>query len=248
MAFLKTRVGTFYDKEILKYPTGLEATRNIVIDSTLVPVDASSGRYVLQAGQLMVTAAGVAGTSEIDQLTVTATGGSFDVFVPANEFQAGGGETVTIPLAGITAQKIQDALTALPNVSADGVVVTGPASNVYTLTWGGRMAKTPIVLTVDASAATGGTASIARGTPGVSATASAVGAKVGPAAASGVSTASMVGILTHTVEFFYPVEANVTDEPAAVYFHQCIFDTTKLLAVSGNLANTQAAFPTCLFQ
>lgn len=132
MAFNKSRVGTFYDKEILKYVTGLEATQNIVIDGTTVPVDSTSGRYVMQAG------------------------------------------------------------TVVAKISAS--------------------------------------------------------TKVQPAAASGVSASDIVGILTHTVEFFYPVETNVTDEPAAVYFHECIFDITKLVNYSGNASAVQTALKTCLFQ
>ncbi len=130
MAWRKLRSATFYDKEILKYLTGLEAIKNAVIDSTQVTVNTDS-RYVLEAGQVLVT-----------------------------------------------------------------------------------------------------------GTGGL----------VKPAAATGVLAADVIGILTHTVEFFYPVQAGVTDEPAAAYFHQCVFDTTKLLGYSGNAAAIKSALPTCLFQ
>lgn len=131
MAWRKRRTATFRDKEILKYPTGLEATKNIVIDSTTVTASADS-RYILEAG------------------------------------------TVICKIAAST--------------------------------------------------------------------------KVRAAAASGELQADIVGILTHTVEFFYPTEANVTDEPAAVFFHSAIFDTTKLVNYSSNAAAVKGALPTCLFE
>ena len=131
MAFLKRRVATFYDKEILKHFTGLEAIRNVVIDSTQVAVDPTSGRYVLEAGTVLVKQG-------------------------AN--------------------------------------------------------------------------------------------KVKPAPSSGAAQADIVGILSHTVEFFYPPEANVTDEPAAAIFHGAVFDIPKLVNYSGNAAAVKAALPTCLFE
>jgi hypothetical protein len=130
MAWGKKRTATFHDKEILKYLTGLEAIKNVVLDSTQVTVGADA-RYVLEAGTVLVTGAG-------------------------------------------------------------GLVK--------------------------------------------------------PAPASGVLAADVIGILTHTIEFFYPVEAGVTDEPAAAYFHECVFDSSKLIGYSGNAAAIKAALPTCLFQ
>jgi hypothetical protein len=248
MAFLKTRIGTFYDKEILKYVTGIEATRNVVIDSTLVPVDSSSGRYILQAGQLLVNASGVSGTSEVDTITISnGATGQFGVIMPPPPGAAGGPqESVQIPLAGITAAEIQNALQNLPNVGGGDVTVTGTANTgPFTLTFGGQLAGQPIVASIDSSGVTAGTVTLARTTPGVLSTGT---GKVGPAATSGVTANQIVGILTHTVEFYYPVEADVTDEPAAVYFHECVFDTSKLLSVSGNLSAVQTALPTCLFQ
>jgi len=51
------RDAVFYEKEILVYPTGMEAARNIVIDATKVPLVLDSDgnpRYVVEAGTLMV--------------------------------------------------------------------------------------------------------------------------------------------------------------------------------------------------
>lgn len=131
MPWRKQRVATFYDKEILKYFTGGEVTRNIVIDGTTVAVGAD-GRYVLEAGTVM--------------------------------------------------SKIASS------------------------------------------------------------------SKVKPAPATGLLQADVHGILTHTLEFYYPPEAGVTDEPAAVYFFDAIFDTTKLVNYSANAAAVIAALPHCKFE
>lgn len=129
MAFLKKRVATFYDKEILLSATGLEAIRSVVIDSTEVAVNATSGRYVLEAGTVLVKQG-------------------------AN--------------------------------------------------------------------------------------------KVKPAG-SGISAGNVIGILANTVEFFYPTEAEITDEPAAAFFHGCQFDTAQLIGYTGNEAAIKSALPTCRF-
>jgi hypothetical protein len=52
-----SRSAVFYEKEILVYPTGMEAARNIVIDGTKVPkvTDADGNpRYVVEAGTVIV--------------------------------------------------------------------------------------------------------------------------------------------------------------------------------------------------
>lgn len=48
-----TRTAAFYDKEILVYFTGTEAIKNGVIDAEQVSAN-GDGRYVVQAGQVMV--------------------------------------------------------------------------------------------------------------------------------------------------------------------------------------------------
>lgn len=57
MPWNTSRSAVFYEKEILVYPTGMEAARNIVIDATKVPkvLDADGNpRYVVEAGTLIV--------------------------------------------------------------------------------------------------------------------------------------------------------------------------------------------------
>lgn len=257
-AFLKTRVGTFYDKEILKYVTGIEATRNIVIDGTTVPVDSSSGRYVLQAGTLMVSNAGQSAQSTIQQVSVPsdATSGSYQLIVPAGATPGGaGGPGVTAPLAfGHSAADLQNALAALPDIGGGNVTVTEaagnpatPTPNVFTVTFVGALLGGVIPQLQVINSTVNGTGAVTTAVTQAG-QASIATAKAAPAASSGVSAGNILGILTHTVEFFYPPEPNVTDEPAATYFHLCVFDSTKLINVSGNLAAAKAAMPTCLFQ
>lgn len=50
-----SRTGAFYDKEILKYPVGLEAVKNVVLDATAVTANAD-GRLVVEAGTVLVDA------------------------------------------------------------------------------------------------------------------------------------------------------------------------------------------------
>lgn len=254
-AFLKTRVGTFYDKEILKYVTGIEATRNIVIDGTTVPVDSSSGRYVLQAGTLMVQNAGLSAQNGVQTVTIPddASTGAFQLVVPSSITPGGaGGPSVTVPINyNTSAADLQAALEGTPEIGPGNVAVTGlvhtAPSNIYTLTFQGRLAGAAIPQLQVVNSTVNGT-----GAPGTTVTTAgrsliATG-KASPAATSGVSSGNILGILTHTVEFFYPPEPNVTDEPAATYFHLCVFDTTKLINVSGNLSACQTAMPTCRFE
>jgi hypothetical protein len=70
---------------------------------------------------------------------------------------------------------------------------------------------------------------------------------VAPAAASGVLAADVVGILKFTLEFFYPVAAGQTDEPAGLYFEGVFFDTTKLVGYSGNATAVKTGLPLCQF-
>lgn len=257
MAFLKTRVATFYDKEILKYVTGIEATKNVVIDSTSVPVDSSSGRYVLQAGTLLVKAS-LNSPANASQ-TVGVVFGSAGEYKLRMQEPAGGaggtGVTSVINAATTTAAELQTKLEELPEVGAGNVAVTlavgkasGPAEpRQYTITFQGRLAQLP-VSPLEAVESTVNNSGVTVATVAAGLTSTGPVGKVAPAASSGVSASNIVGILTHTVEFFYPVEPDITDEPAAAYFHLCIFDSTKLINVEGNLAEVQKALPTCKFE
>lgn len=66
--------------------------------------------------------------------------------------------------------------------------------------------------------------------------------KVKPAAASGIVAADVAGIVMHTTEFWPDAtEANKDDAAIALYTKNCHFDTTKLLAYSGNAAQVKLA-------
>lgn len=127
---IASRKAAFYEKEILKYFTGTEAVKNVVIDATKVEANAD-GRYIVQAGQV---------------------------------------------LQAISESKL-----------------------------------------------------------------------VKPAAASGVAAADVVGIMAHTVEFF-GIGDHDYDEPAAAFFWNAIFDTTKLLSYAENAANVKTALSSCRFE
>jgi hypothetical protein len=50
---LANREAAYYNKEILKYPTGFEAIKNVVIDATEISLNADD-RYVIESGTVLV--------------------------------------------------------------------------------------------------------------------------------------------------------------------------------------------------
>jgi hypothetical protein len=71
--------------------------------------------------------------------------------------------------------------------------------------------------------------------------------KVAPAAERDLLEADVVGILAHTIEFFGVDDADY-DEPAAAFFWNAIFDTTKLISYTDNATNVKAALSSCRFE
>jgi len=54
MAFIVKRTAQFYDKEVLKYPTGLEAIKSVVLDATTFAQNSdSNARTVVPAGTIL---------------------------------------------------------------------------------------------------------------------------------------------------------------------------------------------------
>lgn len=47
------RTAQFYDKEVLKYPTGLDAIKSVVLDATSFAVTTTGDRYVVPAGTIL---------------------------------------------------------------------------------------------------------------------------------------------------------------------------------------------------
>lgn len=133
----------------------------ITLDADLVQAD-ENGDKILKAGTFVtpVAATGKYGpyggtTNEVQTATVTGdpTGGTFTLTF--------GGETTAALDFDASAQEVEDALVALPNVDEGDVEVT-KASNVYTITFGGEYGTENVpALTADGSGLTGGT------TPGV---------------------------------------------------------------------------------
>ncbi len=74
----------------------------------------------------------------------------------------------------------------------------------------------------------------------------AINGKVRPADGDDAQ-AEIAGILTHTVEFFYPNSDSKTDEPAAVYFVDAHFSIPKLVGYTPIAAAVKAALPSCRF-
>lgn len=128
-------------------------------------------------GAVRVVANGAAsgGTNEQQTITIDATGGTFTVTYD--------GQTTGAVAYNAAAGTLEDALEALSNLAPGDVEVT-KAGSVFTLTFGGTLAKTNVAaVTTNAASLTGGasTATVATSTPGAAgATSIAVDALSGP--------------------------------------------------------------------
>lgn len=104
----------------------------------------------------------VEGTDEVQEVAITATGGTFTLTF---------GAQTTDPIAyNAAAATVQSALAALSTIGAGNVTVSGSAGGPYTVTFGGTLGSTNVaLLTGDATSLTGDGAAIAISvvTPGV---------------------------------------------------------------------------------
>lgn len=57
MPFNIERSAQFYDKEVLKFPTGLDAIKSVVIDATMFAQSTSEERTVVEAGTILMLSA-----------------------------------------------------------------------------------------------------------------------------------------------------------------------------------------------
>jgi hypothetical protein len=81
------------------------------------------------------------------------------------------GQTTSALAYNTTSTALQAALQALPAIGSGNVTVTGPSSQVYTITFAGALAGTPVgVLTAAATGLTGGALAITQTTAGQTAT------------------------------------------------------------------------------
>lgn len=106
-----------------------------------------------------------ASANDVQTVTVGATGGTYKLKV---EYPVGNIQTTAALAFGASNATIQSALQALSNVGSGNAVVTG--TGPFTVTFQGNLAALPIpVMTVDNTAATGGTVTVAHTTTGVTA-------------------------------------------------------------------------------
>lgn len=100
-----------------------------------------------------------AGADDVQTLTITATGGTFDV-------RFNGSDWTTLTVAAIDAATIDAALEGLTTIPTNGVVVTGTSPFVVTFSGTGMSGVAQPLIEIDATAATGGSVTIAHTTPG----------------------------------------------------------------------------------
>lgn len=112
-----------------------------------------------------------AAVNAVQTIGVTATGGTFTVTV-----QTPAGPKTTAALAfNITTALLATALQGLDGVDTNDVAVTGTAGTSYVLTWSNSKAGTPVQVSVNPAALTGGTATLTNTAVGRPATLSSVG-------------------------------------------------------------------------
>lgn len=238
MAFNATRTAEFFEKEILRFPTGGELARNVVLDASNLGSGAvrDDGRIVVPSGTLLVVSG--SDTDEVQSIETTGvpTGGTFKL--------RWNDEVTTDLDFDASAAEVEAALEALTNLeTADVGFAGGALPTAITVTFTGKYSGADVSqIEVAENALTGGTDPqvVVETTTQGSAT------LVKPGAASGVATADIVGFLQQTVEFFGTDDAKF-NEPASAFFHNCIFHEEKLINYSGNVTNVKAALPTCKF-
>lgn len=115
-----SRIATFFQKEILRSGAGLDDIPSYVIDSTkIAEYPASSGRYVLEAGTVMVKVQGDA-AKKIMPLHSNAAGGS-----------GGAGAYVAADIVGILASTIEFYI-------GEGVTASGKTDEAVAVFWHGN--------------------------------------------------------------------------------------------------------------
>jgi hypothetical protein len=229
MPFNETRTAAFYVREVLRTVSGSEIAENAVLDGTQVALNAD-GRRIVESGTVMV----YAGVSEVQTLTISATGGTFTASF--------GGQTTGALAWNVSAANLQAALQGLSSIGADNVVVTGADGGPYTITFSGALAGRDVAQITTTPSLTGGagTATVTTGTVGGSAKARTQ--KVIPAPTSGVVAADVAGILMHTLELWPgTVHGDKDDAPVALWTQNCDFSTPDLTNYSGNAAAVKSA-------
>ena len=99
------------------------------------------------------------GTSELQAVSVTATGGTYTLTFD--------GQTTAAIAFDATATQLDAALEALPNIGSGDVTVAPPSAGTYNVTFANVLARQNVPeMTADSTNLTGGTASVSTTTPG----------------------------------------------------------------------------------
>lgn len=133
-------------------------------ETTPLAYNASAATVQTAVNALGSIGAGAGGTDEVQTVTVTGvpTGGTFTLTYS--------GQTTGAIAYNATATAVQTALTALSNVGAGNVEVTGSAGGPYTVTFQGTLADENVAQMTATASLTGGTTpgvTVATGTGGV---------------------------------------------------------------------------------
>lgn len=176
--------GVTAEASFLASEHGVVKRSGVTLASSLVSAD-GDGNKIVKAGTVLgkVTSTGkyapyAANVSEVQTVTVDATGGTFTLTFD--------GETTGAIAEGATAAAVQAALLLLSNLNTGDVVVTGDAGGPFTVTFGGQYAGTNVpTLTAAAGSLTGGAGTVVIATD-----------PQGAAGATGIETAA--GILLET--------------------------------------------------
>ena len=136
----------------------------------------------------------VAGTNEVQTLTVTATGGNFKLAVTLNGSTQ---TTANIAVSGLSAANIQSAIVALSNVEPGDVTVTGGAS--------------PYTVTIQSEQGNVGQIAVVAGSPDVSGGTVTAGTTTQGATGGQIYEATTSGTSAGSVPTLPAVGATVTD-------------------------------------
>jgi hypothetical protein len=237
MPFNVTRSREVIRKTCLKGFAGRDRIKSEVFDATTVTID-GTGRYTIPYGTLVTlnpsnpalikAYVGAGGANATQTLTETGapTGGTFTLTY-------NGATTSGIPY-NATAAQVATALNALPAAAGNGFATSGGAlpGTPVVITFQNGLGNAPqSTLVANSSGLTGGTTPAAVVTPGT----------------TGVnSTEKIIGVVDVDLVFFDNTSAS--NEPVAVYYFACAFDTSLIQNYAQYGAAAKAALPFCSFE
>lgn len=161
-----------------------------LIDNPIYPPPDRANTTAYTVGQRVK----VAGTNEVQTLTVTATGGNFKLAVTLKGTTE---TTANIAVSGLSAANIQSAIVALGNVDPGDVTVTGGAS--------------PYTVTIQSEQGNVGQIAVVAGSPDVSGGTVVAGTTTQGATGGQIYEATVAGTSGGSVPTLPAVGATVTD-------------------------------------